>query len=629
MLPQFMQGLIFTREIRRSARRARTYLLRFMVVFPLFLLTFLCLLVLSSQKVSQASGVYGIAMFWTLTVGLFVLTFILTPMLALQGLQEEREQGTLELLELSGLGPWSILWTKVASRIWLVGTSLCGVLPFGMLILSWGGVHPMQILKLFSGLLLLGVVSAMVAAVCSFSDRIVALPFLASVIYALLFFGLVPGLVTANMAMNLQHFPLQLFLEGTSPFFTLKGADWKGLVIPWLFFLPVMLRLFIAGGTMLSRRIQYTDKVNGAVWPGLPFSWLPHVVLLVVLWRLIASIPLDTVPVTGSGHQMYWACVVLIAAVTYSGSMLYIRGTIWLMGRLNSNSSLLRWFRDGIYFFARPQAAENQKPFRITGVWQNPVAWREIVTGGGGAVGRTSLVMWSVCFAVLVQAIYYKGLRVLAHPELWYLMTVCSSFLCLICGALTMSASVSQERKKNTLDLLVISEMSSLRILLGKLFAVLIQTCPLWMISFGLWSATGLFSDEQWLYMGPVSWGLYVIGSLVYASWLFFVQLSVMLMSLVTTLWFRKSLAFAWVVNMAYAGLLYLVLALLGAAMLTFESVLPGIQEFSSFFWPLYTVTKLDDSTDLPILLSVCAWVLFCTLLFLAAHWRLRRWNPR
>ena len=625
-----MQGLIFTREIRRSARRARTYLLRFMVVFPLFLLTFLCLLVLSSQKVSQTSGVYGIAMFWTLTVGLFILTLLLTPMLALQGILEEREQGTLELLELSGLGPWSILWTKVASRIWLVGTSLSGVLPFGMLILSWGGVHPMQILKLFSGLLLLGVVSAMIAAVCSFSDRIVALPFLASVIYALLFFGLVPGLVTLNMAMKLQHFPLQLFLEGTSPFFTLKGAQWEGLFIPWLLFIPVMLRVFIAGGTMLSRRIQYTGTANGSVWPGLPFSWMPHVVLLVVLWRLIASIPHDTVPVTGGGQQMYWACVALIAAVTYSGSMLYIRGTIWLMGRLNSNRSLLRWFRDGIYFFARPQASENQKPFRLTGVWSNPVAWREIMTGGAGAVGRTSLVMWALWIAVLGMVVYYRGLIALTRPELWYLMTVFSSFLCMICSALTVSASVSQERKKKTLELVVISEMSPLRILLGKLFAVLVQTCPMWMISLGLWWALELYIVQvEQAYMGQNYFLVHGLGLVFMGGWLFFVQLSVMLWSLVTTLWFRKSLAFAWVLNMAYAGLLYLVLTLLGGIFPAFEQVLPGTRAFASFFWPFYDIEDVTDSVTYPILLSVSVWVLFCTLLFLAAHWRLRRCNPR
>ncbi|RPI84395.1 MAG: hypothetical protein EHM42_07550, partial [Planctomycetaceae bacterium] len=147
---------LLVRELIESAARAATYRRRVVCAIVIYVIAFLRISLLLPSSGANPFAILGVGksffldLIW-LSIGTVCLVI---PGLTAGSLTTEKEQGTLELLFLTRLGPWTILLEKLASG--LIGTFslLLPVLPLLAVAYSLGGISRDT---LWSGVILIAV----------------------------------------------------------------------------------------------------------------------------------------------------------------------------------------------------------------------------------------------------------------------------------------------------------------------------------------------------------------------------------------------------------------------------------------------------------------------------------------
>lgn len=168
-----LENPVFRQSSRQRMRGARTYgcLLAYLLILSLVVI------ISYEQFVSIATqrSTTGLAqtLFDTLTVTQWFLVAFITPALTTAAITMEREQRTIDLLMITPLSRFAIVWGKFASALaFVVVMILCGM-PLVAVLFLMGGVDLTAVLERYVGMLVTGALLAafglMMSAICSTS----------------------------------------------------------------------------------------------------------------------------------------------------------------------------------------------------------------------------------------------------------------------------------------------------------------------------------------------------------------------------------------------------------------------------------------------------------------------------
>jgi hypothetical protein len=138
---------LLLRSLRVSARDLRVHGFRGLVV------AIVVLLMIMAQNSAMRFGSPGLSLFrWLATANFWLITLAGASFFA-SSITEEREEGTLELLKLAGLGPWSILVGKALPLLFGAVLFVSVQFPFTLLAVTLGGVLWNQVVAVYLCLL--------------------------------------------------------------------------------------------------------------------------------------------------------------------------------------------------------------------------------------------------------------------------------------------------------------------------------------------------------------------------------------------------------------------------------------------------------------------------------------------
>jgi len=158
---------LFARSLRAGTRSASTYWWRGGVAgLMLFAL-------LSAQSGGTRVAAVGLRLFSALARVNFLFITLAGVLHFSAAIAEEKEQETLGLLRMTGLGPLAILLGKAGSSLINAAMLLLAQVPFAMLAVTLGGVSATQILGAYATLLAYMVLLSAMALTCSVAERTV------------------------------------------------------------------------------------------------------------------------------------------------------------------------------------------------------------------------------------------------------------------------------------------------------------------------------------------------------------------------------------------------------------------------------------------------------------------------
>ncbi len=207
---------LLTRSLRDDALRLRAHLARFFLLFP-------CLFCLNlASNFDQVFGAPGRYFFYPMAFLNFALISLAGIGYFSSAITEEKEEMTLGLLRMAGVGPLSLLLGKGAMRLITAALILSVQFPFTFLAVTLGGITQNQViaayLTLMSYMLLVSSIALFFSVACRRTGRAA---FNTTVLIALLLFG--PTLLSG----------IWLLLSGTmAPNSYLHG--WAPTVLTWL-----------------------------------------------------------------------------------------------------------------------------------------------------------------------------------------------------------------------------------------------------------------------------------------------------------------------------------------------------------------------------------------------------------
>ncbi len=192
-LPLAKLGLpLLAKELTEQAVRKRTYVVRVVYASLLFFAAYL--LFYDTLRFAQASPMAALGrgrQMFEILVGLqFAGIYLFAPALTCGTITQEKERASLQLLFLTRLGPWTILFEKLLSRLIPIVGFVMLSLPLLAFAYSLGGISPQY---LAGGVWLLLISALQVAALglaCSSYFRTTAAAFVATYLIGVaMFFG--------------------------------------------------------------------------------------------------------------------------------------------------------------------------------------------------------------------------------------------------------------------------------------------------------------------------------------------------------------------------------------------------------------------------------------------------------
>ncbi|MCA9089926.1 MAG: ABC transporter permease subunit [Planctomycetaceae bacterium] len=153
------------RSLRVDSRDIRPHLFR-MALPGIFIVTLIMMQMDNGLRSAPGRSLLG----WLVTYDYLFITFAAATFFA-TAISEEREQQTLGLLQMAGVGPLALLLGKWFPRLWSGILLLLVQLPFTLLCVTLGGVMWNQVMALFACLLAHLLLVSSIALVCSVWSR--------------------------------------------------------------------------------------------------------------------------------------------------------------------------------------------------------------------------------------------------------------------------------------------------------------------------------------------------------------------------------------------------------------------------------------------------------------------------
>ncbi len=156
-------------------------------------------------------------------------------------------------------------------------------------------------------------------------------------------------------------------------------------------------------------------------------------------------------------------------ALTLAGSLLLVGPSAIVLRRIAQRSDVGLW--QYLHHLVFPKAEGRTR--RARRVWANPVAWREAATRAG--VSTRGVARWATVIVGIVAGgallyCYHKGLASVVELRRWLVILVRIEFsVALLVAANTSASAVTRERESQTLDLLLVTPITSRYYIWGKL----------------------------------------------------------------------------------------------------------------------------------------------------------------
>ena len=400
-------------------------------------------------------------------IGIMAMVLVVaTPVLVSQSVGEEKSQGTLQLLRMSGLTPRRILLGKVLSALFQLGGLMLGMLPLLVLATSFGGVGLLQVGLLVS-VLVVGTLA--LAGLSAYFALLGRGPLLALAgCFGFLFVGgmLLPfptgAFIGERLAYGSASLPYVFFQGMNRPHFVMGfallcwlGLGWKGLRAAEGLFEVLASEEIDEDAHLLSpefwagerRRRRNTLTLLALVVSGLVIAALP--------WRGPVEIGL-----------VLWNVAFFLAASE--------RLLIWVRGLAFRIDRFLRARRE------REHARRDRVGWlrRRPPVLGNPAAWREVFTGAHGPLGRVLPALSIVGLGLLTLDLIYEVQ--VEEPALWnvredpMVLGALGFAGCCLLACLLATTSMRDERRRNAAGVLCVSPLGAWGLLRGKLAGVFV-----------------------------------------------------------------------------------------------------------------------------------------------------------
>jgi ABC-type Na+ efflux pump permease subunit len=448
-------GPVFTRELVTAPRRMRFYAAPAMYVAGLLVLTCTAwLLLLGTQQVRNVGDMarFGMAVFQFLAPLQLVLAIFFSAMASASAVAQEKDRRTLELLLLTNLSNSELVLGKLLASMLSVLMLLAAGLPFFMLTALFGGVSFEQILRVFAvtviSALAAGSLGSMIALWREKTFQTLALTALALAVLA----GWEVTAASGALHGQWHGVPIARWVQGLSPGQALLAAT----------------RSDVATGQRL--------------------------------------------PWFGSAFYLYMAAAVIFTAAVNLWAMARVR--VW-----NPSREARPQLEEGDEFRVQEPAKSGQlaagsgverkvNVHAVAGearhVWDNPVLWREICTWAYGKKVIAVRAVYLLLFAVTAWGVYaatQSGTRTGMGLPLVVLPLMVLSLVLVNALAVT---SITSERDLGALDLLLVTDISPLEFILGKLGGVFyvakeVVALPLALCVYLWW--TGTVSLEILVYL--------------------------------------------------------------------------------------------------------------------------------
>lgn len=623
---------VFFREAFRNARRWQTYASR--AGFAGVMLG-LVLLIWWNQVERpgfdpSAMGKIGETIFRIYAYVQFWLMCVLSPIIVSQGIIEEKEDKTLDMLAITRLAPGQIIRGKLLSRILVLLVIIASGTPVMALIMSFGGVDPLSVVSVVVNTCLAVVVTGTMAAFLSLFTRGAILPTITAFLYTIPAFFVVPGAYFAT-----APWVPESYLRFTPALAT--ESDWWGIWLPTVSFIPVLVMTLRIAGPLFEMVTSGGDDPEEGGFGYLSFhlwtferfkKWGGLLSVLVML-----SFPLALLGHSVPGVGVVWATGFLMAG-TWLYLLIAMRVVLFLDKTLSKVPSVgLSRTPVGPAPVGPPGApgVPAKKPRRrlMGAVWSNPVAWRDIATRAYGGITLFIIPAYLVYGAFLCLFVLILAVEPRQAPEVCAVMAAIVFVVAILAMVLNATAAIVTERRTGTLGLLASTTLPSYRIVMGKMTGVVAFTGPLLLSGMALLLfGAGVDLLDRGLYAEhSPSWSFFGGNPLMRAWWAsaWVGALYLMLMLLSTTSALRlKSPGFAYGINLFMALAIPLVPAFFG---LLFAGT-PWVDVPAAILMPLASerFTGATAATPVELLISVCLYGSAVLVLFTLICWRLRPW---
>lgn len=417
---------IFLRVVESSAKRGRHAVVRIVYLAVMVFVAVLSLLVLAQQGGGTLTVLsrQSATLFTYISFAQLGMACLMAPIFTAGAITQEKDNQTYNVLLSTPLSNAQIVLGSLISRLYFVLVLLASGIPIFLITQLYGGVPGRSILLSF-----------MIAA----STAI----FTGSLAVAI-------AVMRVGTGRTIFAFYILITLYIAVIWF-LGSSSW--MVAPYGPPTPAG-----AGNTLV-------------VVPENPTSWLtalhPFLSLMVVLNM---ATPPDASALPGASWlTRLWLCQPHYAYLTWTlgASVLMVGlGTIFL--RLNNARTRIDLSRRIRQWFTG--SAVTRKPRTV---WNNPVAWREAATrasAGGMGVMRWLFLIGGLAFGAALLFAYAANMltvdetRSILRALLWVELTIVLLVLCNV-----SASAITRERESSTLDLLLVTPITSRYYIWGKL----------------------------------------------------------------------------------------------------------------------------------------------------------------
>lgn len=491
---QVASAVLF-RDASRASRRWQTYASRlgFSAVLIGGLLLAIWTAVASPVADTAQLGWLGRGLFIGMATLQFGMALMLAPLGCAAALQEETEQGTLDLLVLTKMRSHQIASAKVLSRVLVLLTVVFGALPVMAAVVTIGGVSGTEVLAVTLHTALAVVVAGAMGALFALFTRSPLLAMLAAAGYAVPGYLVVPATYAICSMSPRAATHLSLLLGPAA-----LGPD---AFLPLLVHLPVLWLTWRVGTRLFAlrtSRAHIQKAFSSELWEATRFGQA-LVVLLVITAVLVplASLMLWTLRGT---HSPFWPLTVAVQGVLFSwgAAVSWLVAWVYLRVGIDVVDAIDRTFGSS--------AREKRTSIRV---WSNPVAWREARPRAWGPS------------AVPIQFTWLLGVLLVSQTVLWVIpggLVGLGLFNLIAATVLTLWLStwtIEHERRLGALEVLLTTTLPTWKVALGKAAGIVLPTAPLVVIALpmlviGNVYAGAVFSNEDdalaWFGEGLGAW---------------------------------------------------------------------------------------------------------------------------
>lgn len=400
---------IFVRVVEMSAKRTRHALIRIGYLAVLVLVAVIGLLFLGAGQGGTLTELSRASakLFTAISFAQLGMACLMAPIFTAGAITQEKDNDTYHVLLATPLSNAQIVLGSLVSRLYFVLALLASGIPIFLITQLYGGVTGGSILLSF----MIAAATAIFTGALAIAIAVLRVGTGKTIFAFYIFIGL-------YMAV--------MWFVGDLRWFRVAGADtgWLTALHPFLS-LQVVLNMTHAPDPA---------SLRGAGW----------------LTRLWLCTP----------HYAYLAWTLLSSAAMIGLGTIFVRSTA-TRTRVDWRRKLRAWLTGG---------ATTRKP---RGVWANPVAWREAATrasAGGKSVMRWLFLIGGLTAGGVLLGAYLTGVltagetRAALTAVLWVELSVVLLVLCNV-----SASAITREREDGTLDLLLVTPITSRYYIWGKL----------------------------------------------------------------------------------------------------------------------------------------------------------------